>query len=383
MLLYWYGMGGLSRKMSLVYSKSMDYRKKNIKDLERKKQESRLSLDVLLEDFGRLLLDRLGEDDFPSEETGAYRRLRKEAGDSEALIKTVEEDTLRLRGLEEEINLKEEQNTALVRELSDLSVRLGKHILEDPQYEGISGFYRQRADILGVKTDSLAGRLAELEAGEGANVFTWIGKKAQGLVTRSFLTKAQDNLERLYQAAGEDFSRSGSASFQGEAAGLAGEIEKKRGLLQALAGELAELRGERRKLGKAFGAEGGPVKQIQGLERHINHIREELKAVCRRFGGQAAEPGAKKQFASLLSEDDQQVLEKIRFIRKTIQAYDTEIKGLKNALAADEKKAEIEKWEKAIQEQRGRITAAEESIAELENRIQEAEKNIEELEKPI
>jgi chromosome segregation ATPase len=361
----------------------MDHRKKSIGGLERKKQESRGSLDLILEDFGGQLLERIGGEDFPSGELEEYRRLLKEVGDSEALIKTIEADTRRLRDLEEEINRREEQQAARSRELSGLYITLAGRVLEENQSGDMAAAYRQRADLFADKIESLESRLADLEAGEGTGLFAWLEKNIRGSAARSSLTRARNNLDKLYEEAGEQFSQPnhGGPPFEGEAAGLVEAIKKTRALSQTRAGELAELREERRKLGGVFGAEGGPAKQIQGLERHIGHIRQELKAVYRRFGEQASAGENKKRFASLFHEDDKQVLDKIRLIRKTIRDYEGEIKKLKTSLEIDAEKGEIEKLKKAVEEQRGRIAAAEENIAELNGCIHQAEKHIEELEK--
>jgi hypothetical protein len=359
----------------------MDYRKKNLVELENKKKESQLSLDLILEDFGCLLLGRTGGEDFPSEYAAEYRRLLKEAGDSESLIRTIEADALRLGKLEEDISRREQQNTVRSREISGLYTVLGKRMLEDLQFGEFTASYRQRADVLAVKISSLESRMAELEAGDGANVFARAGKGVQRLVIRPSLEKTRKDLDRLYGEAGEQFTRSGGPPFQGELANLAEEIEKARSLSQNLAEELAGLREERGRLGGAFGAGGGPAKQIQGLEQHISHIRQDLKDVYRRFGGQAAEGENKKRFAPLFYEDDKQVLDKIKLIKKIIGDYDREIEKLKTSLTVDEEKAEIGKLKKAIGEQRARIAAAEEVIGELEGRIHGAEKHIEELEK--
>jgi chromosome segregation ATPase len=361
----------------------MNYRKKNIGELENKKQESLRSLDLILEDFGGLLLNRTGGEDFPAEEAGEFRRLRQEIGDSESLIKTIEADTLRIRELDEAINSREREQAVRSRELSGLYIALGKRVLEGSPSGDFAVMDRQRADALIVKIESLESRLEELKAGEGANVFAWIGKSAQGAAARSSLAKARHKLDRLYREAGEQFALPGAQGslLQGELAGLAGEIEKARSLSQTLAGELAELGGERRKLGGAFGVEGGPARQIQGLERHIGSIRQELKAVYRRFGEQAADGDHKKRFAALFYADDKQVLDKITLIRKTIADYDQEIEKQKASLAVDAELAAIEKFKSAVEDQRDRIAAAEARIAELEGRMCEAKEHIKELEK--
>jgi septal ring factor EnvC (AmiA/AmiB activator) len=103
-----------------------------------------------------------------------------------------------------------------------------------------------------------------------------------------------------------------------------------------------------------------------------------LSALYRHFGGEAAE-GAKKQFASLLDEDDLLSLEKIALLHTDIGSYEEEITKLKASLEIDEKKREIQKLETAITEQQRRIAAAETAIAEYKQKITAAQARIEEL----
>lgn len=376
--------GRIVKKNVFPYSKNMDNREKNIAGLEEKKQEARRTLDLLLEALGRRLLERAGEGDFPSAGAEEYRRLCKEAADSEKLIKVIEEDSFRLQSLGEKIETEEEEAAAVRKELSGLYRNLGREIVGDPQYGDRTIFYRQRTDTLRPKIETLEARLAELEARDGSHVFAWIGKSAQMLITRSILARARADLEKLHEAAGEQFSRPGSAVFAGgKKPGILKDIEKARGRTQAREEKLAGLREERRKLGAETGAAGGPVRRIRGLEKRTGEIRQELKTVCRRFGEAAAEPGNKKPFAALLDGEDRQSLEKIALIRKTVRDYDGEIETLRASLAVDDQKQEIEKLEKALAEQRDRIAAAEMVIAGYTQKIKDAQARIAELAKLI
>ena len=138
-----------------------------------------------------------------------YRRLQKEITDSTSDIHSVEEQIRRLRELEEEIELKEREYREREKELAGIYCRLGKALLEDTTdaYADFSAPFREQAVALIAKTESLESRIAELDQKEKSNVFVWIGKGAQGLVLRSFLTKALENQEQLYRNAGELLDR--------------------------------------------------------------------------------------------------------------------------------------------------------------------------------
>ncbi|MDR1277730.1 MAG: hypothetical protein LBK02_03180 [Treponema sp.] len=359
----------------------MDYRKKSIADLENSKQTALGSLNLIMEDLGARLLKRAGEAGFSSEAVPVYKRLQQEAADSAGLIEGIEEDSLRLQALDEDIEQKKQEQAARLENLSGLYRSLGEQGLEEPQYGDMAVFYRQRADILIPRTEALAARLVKLEAREGANVFTWFGKSVQAMAVRSLLAKSQKDLDRLHEEAGEQFSRSGEQALPPPAGktGLLEDIENLKGLSRDSAEELAALREERRKTGLFFNAKGGPVVRIQGLEKQIARIKQELKNLYLQFGEEAAKAGNKKRFAPLLNEDDKQTLEKIALLRKTLKEYDREIEKNEASLAMDEEKKKIEKLEQAIREQRDRIAAAEKIIAKYTQKHEASRTRIEEL----
>lgn len=359
----------------------MDYRKKSIADLENRKQKALDSLNLIVEDFGARLLKRAGEAGFSSEAVPVYRRLQQEAADSADLVKGIEEDSLRLQALDEDIEQKKAEQAARLENLSGLYRSLGQQGLEDPQYGDMAVFYRQRADILIPRMEALEARLGELEAKEGANVFTWFGKSVQAMAARSLLAKSRKDLDRLHEEAGEQFSRPGEQALPPPAGknGLREDIENLKRLVRDSAGELAALREERRKTGIGINAEGGPVVRIQGLEKQIARVKQELKNLYRQFGEEATKAGHKKNFASLLNEDDKQTLEKIALLRKTLKEYDREIEKNEVSLAVDEEKKKIEKLEQAIKEQRDRIAGAEKIIAEYTQKQEASRTRVEEL----
>lgn len=373
--------------MSLSIVKSMDERKKTIRELAEKKREARSASDLILEELGLALLARTalpGEDagdEFPfSTYTAEHRRILKEIEDTGALIKTIEADTLRLRELEEEASSKEGENSGYIRELSDLYTGLGEILINDPAFASDTGFFRQQIEDLIPRIKSLEGRLEDLSGRSNANVFTWIGKNAQSMVIRSFLGKNQNNLQRIYESAGENFAAAEHEKVSnGDAADLLGKAGALKQKIADLEGDLAALREERRKIADSFSAGGNPAKKIQALKQHIAHTRDELRILAVNFGREAQERQREKDFTDLITGSEEELLAKIRKISSEIKEYEAQIAKLEASLAIDEERAGIEKMIKAIEEQRQRIVAAETAIAGLTKQIEAAEKHIQEL----
>ncbi|GHV50129.1 hypothetical protein AGMMS49579_03210 [Spirochaetia bacterium] len=372
----------------ISYAIPMDERKKTIADLEAKKQDAQLSITLIQEDFGEALFSRIQGREELSGNGEEYLALQKEIADSEGFIALIEADNLRLKELEDEIRAREQENAAIGRDASDACIRLGKLSLNDPEFEALSDPYKQQIDALISKIGDQEEKLSTLEEKTGTNVFATLGRGAQGMVFRTLLSKNQQSLEKLYQTLGEKLVRSDGESLASnrEIADAIRDAAALREKVAAVAGELAELKGERRKISDTFGAEGGPVKRIQGLEKHIAHVRGDLKQVYRQFGeaasfqAEAPETELGKCFASILTDDDKPVLEKIALLRSTAASYAWQIEKLKAAIAIDDEKAVVEKLKKAIEDYRERIKTAESAITELEDRIADSEKHIKELE---
>jgi predicted nucleic acid-binding Zn-ribbon protein len=369
----------------------MDERKKAIAGLEAKKQEASGSLNLIFEDFGETLFARIyGQGEAAAEPAGwtppgaqEYLKLKKDIADSEQLIRLTESDTLRLKELEACIRGKEDEYAALYRDAAETRTELGRRMHGDPAFAGITDSCQDRLDALVDKIRVTELKLDRVDGREDSNIFSWIGKSSQALALRLFLGRDQASLEKAYESLGARLLRdeNGELVSGHEIAGLAEEargLEKKAGTLKE---ELDRLRSERRKLNSAFAAEGGAVRRLQGLERHIAHVKGELRIVYRRFGEEAADPARDADFARLLNGDDRGVLEKSELARKTIGEYDREIEKLKTAITIDDEKAGIEKMRKSIRDHRDRIKAAEGAIADLEGRIAGAEKRIAELER--
>jgi len=390
----------------------MDDRKRQIGELEQRKREQIVSLEALLARLGEALLGREAgserENDPAFEELADFRRLKKDIVDSEAAILAVEDQIRRFRELEENIEVREQEESAALKELAAVYGRVGKLLLDEAaggaagagalagaNYADFCAPYRDQADALLTKVISLEERVAGLEGREGGNVFTWIGKNAQGLVLRSFLTKAQENLDQLRQTVGERYSRRDVAALPdsennntGEIEILCGEIERKRAEVRVLAQDLVELREERRTISVSYNSEGGPIRQIQTLKNHISHVRDELKTLYRRIGaemagvdGMAAVDGVERRqiIESLIAPEDRADLDNAAQISRSIHDNETMMVKLQASLDIDEEKARIEKYRGMIGEKREKIAQAEKSIMEYEENIRVSEAGIEKL----
>jgi hypothetical protein len=377
--------------MSLSYIYVMDERKKAIAGLEARKKEALGSLDLILENFGETLLTRVyGQGDPPVEhaaraspEAQEYLKLKKDIADSEQLIRVTESNTLRLKEMETSIHGKEEECAVLSRDAGEARTELGRRMHGDSAFAVITGSCQDRLDSLVDKIRITELKLDQVKGQEGSGVFSWMGKNIRTAALRMALNRDQANLEKNYESLGARLLRSENTALVSghEIAGLAeeaGDLERKAGTLKK---ELARLRSERGKLSGSFAAEGGAVRRIQGLERHIAHIKGELKTVYRCFGEKVADPAGAAGFSYLLNHDDDPTLEKLELARKNIGEYDREIEKLKTAIAIDDEKAGIEKMRKSIQDHQDRIRAGGEAIADLEGRIAGAEKHITELER--
>ena len=387
----------------IVYYNIMDDRRKRINEFDHRRKEQTVQLDALLIRLGESVFKRM-EDSHVSgiAELAVYQGCHTDIANSEASIQAVEEQIRRSKELDLSIETKEREQNDNEKELAVAYSRLGKLLLDDDsgQYADFCSSYRDQNEALRTKVFSLEERMGELEKKEGGNVFTWIGKGAQGLVVRSFLTKAQENLEYLRRNAGERYIKdyrspdnSGDLPLDNSGIdGLCAEIEWKRSHLQALSSDISVLKEERRLINSSFSAEGGPLKHINVIKTHIANVQNELKALYRRMGaecasiaapsaaaGQEAAAERKQILDTLLQPQDSEVLENASRIDKTIHDCEDEIKKLEAALAIDDEKAKIEKFRRLIQEKRDKIAKAEQDIAEYEDGIKDSETFIQKL----
>ncbi|MDR3173538.1 MAG: hypothetical protein LBU19_04745 [Treponema sp.] len=360
----------------------MDERKRTIGELELKKKESLRSLGAACEDFGETLFGRAGgQEDILGADAGEYLRLRKEIADSEDLIKLTEADSQRLKELEGEILAKEREHGALAAEIQRACADLGRDAVGEDAFSTVLAGCRQQIDQILPKLQDARAKLNELEDRAGSNFFSWIGKSTRQAVYKTLAVKYEGSLRKIYAAAGDKLSAAeNDVLITGHSLEDAvRSVQNMKENAAAQVRELEKLREERRRLGSAFGTEGGPVRRIQNLEKHIAQIHLELKTVYRRVGELVIAESRGDRFSAVLRPEDNRVLEIVERGKELIAEYGREIEKLKTAIAIDDEKAEIEKMERAIVEQRQRIAVAENRIEELNRQIDEAKAHIEEL----
>jgi len=370
--------------------------------LEKSMQETSSSLDALLERFGEDLLSRITEKHGSFGDVDEYFRLKKDMADSGSAVLAAEDLIRRHRELEEKIEKKEQENRERAKELTGIYRKLGRTLLEDGSndYHDFVDPFREQANDLLTKVESLEDRFAALNQKEGNNVFAWIGKSTQSLVLRSFLTKAQENLDQLYLNIGEKFFSPNKAaelsdddSYSVDNASQVDtiKIEVVKNCMQArvVKEELTELMEEEHKILAGYDAEGNPLKQIQVLKKHISKIKADLCILYIRFGSHAVSlnsapdlSGEEKQFiASLIIPEDNVVLENAARLSGSIKDYELRLGKLRASLVIDEEKEKIEKYRKSIADKKLNIVKIEKSIFDLEEKIKGCEKNIDELQK--
>jgi predicted RNase H-like nuclease (RuvC/YqgF family) len=267
---------------------------------------------------------------------------------------------------------------------------LGKALIENKAYEDFTSLFKEQADALSSKLESLESRIKELENKEGGNVFTWIGKSAQGLVLKSFLSKAQENQDQLYHNIGERYSFREAANEEGEVGTLMGEIVKLREISRAAQDDLSNLKDEKRMISASFGADGNPQKQIQNLKNRITQIREELRSLYKNFGAQAAgimdaeiAPERRYFIDGIVTAEDGEIIGRAVRLNQSIIDYDKSISRLMASLAIDEENAKIEKYKRSIEDKKMRIKEMETAIGDLEESVRDSENYIVELKKQL
>jgi len=367
----------------------MDDRKKRIEDLLRNSQESRSSLDSLLINFGETLYSRLKEGQPEFEDFSQYNAYLQDIAESNVSITKIEEKNRRFQELEDAINHKESEERERSREMSAIYRRLGKALLENSAYDDYTSLFREQSDALSTKLGSLETRIGELDNKEGGNVFSWIGKSAQGLVLRSFLTKAQESQEHLYHDVGERYSTRESASKDDEVAMILAEIETLRGISKNAMDEISSLKDEKRIIAASFGIEGNPQKQIISVKNHINQVNEALRNLYKKFGMQASgidddiTPERKYYIDSIVTAEDSEIIGRAAKLNQSLAENDSAIIKLRASLAIDDEKSKIEKYKRTIEDKKDKIIEFERNIKDLEENVRDSEAIIQELEKQL
>ena len=373
----------------MEYTINMDDRKKRIDDLTRNNLENRFSLDKLLEKFGETLYSRIKEMNADFEDIVQYNFYLKDISESNTAITKIEEKNRRYKELEEAIEAGENAEKERAKEMAVYYRKLGRALLENNAYDDYTSLFKDQADTLRSKQESLETRISELDNKEGGNVFSWIGKSAQGLVLKSFLSKAQESQEQLFFNIGERYSNRDSAGEESEVAAIRDEINHLRDISKTAADEISALKDERRIISASFGIDGNPQKQIQYVKSHIDEVKEALGILYKKFGGQAAgidediTPERKYFIDTIVTAEDGEIIGRAAKLNQSISDNEGAIVKLKASLAIDDEKSKIEKYKRSIQDKQERIVDLEKGIADLEKNVSDSEDYIRELEKQL
>ncbi|MCL2442596.1 MAG: hypothetical protein FWD13_03930 [Treponema sp.] len=367
----------------------MDDRRKRIEDLIKNSQESHSSLDSLLEKFGEKLYTRTIEVQADFEDINQYNVYLMDIAESNASISKIEEKNRRFRELEEAISTRELEEKERAKEMTGINRRLGKALLENSDYDDYTSLFKEQADALKAKLESLETRIGELDNKEGGNVFSWIGKSAQGLVLKTFLSKAQESQEQLYYNIGERYNNRKAVSEHDDVSVILSDFNNLRSISHSAKDELSSLKDEKRIITASFGMEGNPAKQIQSVKNHINNVKEALGCLYRKFGAQAAgideniTPERKYFIDTIVSAEDGEIIGRAARLNQSIADNEKLIEKLRASLAIDEEKTKIERLQKSITEKKNKIDDIQKVITDLEANVRDCENCIKELQKQL
>ncbi|MDR2303000.1 MAG: hypothetical protein LBE10_00230 [Treponema sp.] len=344
----------------------MDERRKIIGEYEAKRRDGLHTLDLLLENFGRSILEGAAEAAEPKEEEFRleYRRLQEDLKENAARISSIEAEADRIKTLDEDIRSLEAEKRDLNVKQDEMLCRLGRLVRSSPRMEEKN----EEARLLEEKIEAFKAKIQDTE-GSRSNIFVWIGRNAQALLFQLRIRKSQERLDRLFAAMGEAYAAVPGEAADGETAGIPEELDSLKKRITVLDEEAERLRGERHSLQVILGESGGPVRHIAGLEKHIEGRKQELtelyKNCARYFAGKSTSAG--------------EPLEKIRLQEGIIRELDGNIESLRASIEIDEKKAEIASLKRAIEDRKNRIEEYNKAIEDFEGRIGTAEKRIGEL----
>ncbi|MDR0655741.1 MAG: hypothetical protein LBG22_05445 [Treponema sp.] len=349
----------------------MDERRKIIGEYEAKRRDSLHTLDLLLENFGRSILEGPAEAVEPREEEFRleYRRLQEDLKENAARISSIEEEAGRIRALDEDIRSLEAEEWNLKAKQDEMLCRVGRLARGSPRMAEKNG----EARLLEEKIEAFKTKIQD-DGGSRSNIFVWIGRNAQALLFQMRIRKNQEHLDRLFMEMGEAYAALPDEAADGETAGILEELNGLKERITVLNEEAERLRAERHSLQIILGESGGPVKHIADLEKHIEGRKQELRELykncARYFAGKSTAAGRPCR---------REPLEKIRLQEGIIRELDGNIESLRASIEIDEKKAEIAGLKRAVEDRKNRIEEYNKAIEDFEGRIETAEKRIGEL----
>lgn len=364
----------------------MDEKRAIIRELQKKENADTAKRNRLLAELGEALINNIGAGETLNSDSGEspgailkeFRAHLNEIDESSETIKSLEEETLKLKTMDAAIAEKEAEHSSFRHELDEVSKILGKQLFPDPEYAEIAGASKEQEEKLLAKIEELEKKLENLNEKEGG-FLSWVGKNTQMVMNKSLLLKKRMTLQRLYQSTGEKFlSLEQEKPLSGDAEKT---MEKARGLknhMNSTDKEITALKSERKQLSDLLNAECSPARRISALEKRIAQNKDDLRGVYLRFGTLADKSRAENSqytevFSALFTSEDNEVLKRIEQINASIAERDLEIKKLEASIG-------IENLNKIIKEKKEKISFAEKTISDCREQIEISEDQIKELE---
>jgi hypothetical protein len=354
----------------------MDERTKSIRAIEQKIAGETARVNGYLRSLGQLLLERSHDARIAIERT-AYEKINDETARLHTVLRQIERDVERVNEIDSLITEEERLNGEVTGRLDAICPHLGRLVTEDEVFSGFSSPYKTQIDTVQQKIDGLNERLNRMT--EKDNVFGWLGRNAQSLVIKSFLTKTEASLERIYAEAGAGFVRNRPSDGQTGSSELedvyasAGQLWNENNEREE---RIAALKKEKQEILGSFGRGGSINRKKTEARCRIEHLSGELGDLYLRLGRKAEDPSTRLVLQNLFDDEMSGMLENAAHCREMLKDYEDQTARLKVSLEIDEERTDIEKHKKSIAVQRRRIAVAEEIIAQHDKCIAEADKRI-------
>ncbi|MDR1505571.1 MAG: hypothetical protein LBI67_00560 [Treponema sp.] len=350
-----------------------------IRELDEKRREFLRFRDKTLENLGESLFRRLTDGAFPDEESG-YRRFRQEIADSEQAIAAIKDALAGIRLLNEEINIKKEEQLDRKEEREILLTALGKELFSG-SYElpdSLLSGKRQIALYLSRKA-SIEEQIRTAEDSGQTGIFNRISGVIKTAILRSQEKKCETLLNRIRCESAAKYlaeKKDESGEFP-----VLGPLVRDALALSRVKSELEEalrtLEGEKRKIEASLGFKGSPSRRIRALEEQAEKSREALAGLFLKMGENAA--ANHPSLSGILNEQDKAALEEADRLRKNADEKTREIERIETAISMDRETAELSKLEKALEREKGKVADEERNMAELGRKISETRSKIERL----
>ncbi|MDR0403784.1 MAG: hypothetical protein LBH35_09375 [Treponema sp.] len=353
--------------------------KSRIRELDGEKRELLQSRDKVLENLGKSIFERLDDGAFPGEES-EYRRHKREIADSERTIGTIKDAMAKIRLLDEEISVKNEEKFDRKEELEILLGALGKELLNGDYETGESlESCKKQFGLCRSRKESVEKQIRDTEDTLRSGVFSLISGGIKKTIFRFSLKKCETALNAVYREAG--------AKYLDEKRGESGTLELPvLGILfrdalalsravEELEGAVGTLEEEKRNIEASPG--GKASRQIRVLEGQAEKSRGELGELYRNMGENAVldHPAV----SGILTEQDRAALEEAGRLRKNADEKTGEIERTEAVISMNREAAELSRLEKAKEREKSRIASEERTMVELDRKISETKTRIENL----